>query len=125
LGAYAADYGQQIRLEVHGGCAPLPIIASIMEVADHPNVGVCWNSNPQDLEGKGIEANFQLVAKRLGATTHVRQLDGNHYPFAKLFALLKKINYDGWLLLEASDKQADRVAALAKQRSVFDQLASQ
>jgi sugar phosphate isomerase/epimerase len=125
LGAYAADFGQQIRLEVHGQCAPLPIIASIMEVTDNPNVGVCWNSNPQDLEGKGLEYNFGLVAKRLGSTTHVRQLGGNHYPFAKLVALLKQVNYKGWLLLEASDKQEDRVAALAKQRSIFEKLLSQ
>ena len=50
VGAYAADYGQQIRLEVHGGCARLPIIKQIMDIATHPNVAVCWNSNGQDLE---------------------------------------------------------------------------
>ena len=122
LGAFADDHGQDIRLEVHGQCAPLPIIAEIMGVADHPRVGVCWNSNPQDLEGEGLEHNFKLVEKRLGKTVHVRQLDGNHYPFAQLIQLLKGINYDGWLLLEASDKQSDRVAALDVQRQVFEKL---
>lgn len=125
LGTYAADFDQDVRLEVHGQCAPLPIIAAIMEVADHPRVGVCWNSNPQDLEGEGLEHNFRLVEKRLGKTTHVRQLDGNHYPFAKLIQLLKGIDYEGWLLLEASDKQEDRVAALEVQRKVFDKLVQQ
>ncbi|HCO93735.1 MAG TPA: xylose isomerase, partial [Phycisphaerales bacterium] len=33
LGRFGADYGQQIRLEVHGACAPLPIIKKIMDVA--------------------------------------------------------------------------------------------
>ena len=61
LGKFAADYDQQVRLEVHGQCAPLPIIASIMEVADHPRVAVCWNSNPQDLKSDGLEHNFRLV----------------------------------------------------------------
>ena len=125
LGAYASDYGQDVRLEIHGQCAPLPIIAAIMKVADHPRVGLCWNSNPEDLQGEGLEANFRLVEKRLGKTTHVRQLDGNHYPFAKLIQLLKGINYDGWLLLEASDKQDDRVAALEVQRKVFEKLDAQ
>ncbi|MFO0792421.1 MAG: TIM barrel protein, partial [Pirellulales bacterium] len=55
LGAYAADLGQQVRLEVHGGCAPLPIIAAIMQVANHPSVAVCWNGNDQDLQGDGLE----------------------------------------------------------------------
>jgi sugar phosphate isomerase/epimerase len=122
LAAYAADLNQEVRLEVHGGCARLPIIASIMEIADHPSAVVCWNSNPQDLEGQGLEHNFKLVQKRLGATTHVRQLDGDAYPNSKLVKLLKGIDYDGWLLIEASDSPPDRVAALAQQRGAFDQL---
>ena len=55
VGAFAADYGQQIRLEVHGGCARLPIIKQIMDIATHPNVGVCWNSNASDLQDPGLE----------------------------------------------------------------------
>ena len=43
LGAFAADFGQQIRLEIHGGCARIPIVKRIIDVADHPNVGLCWN----------------------------------------------------------------------------------
>jgi sugar phosphate isomerase/epimerase len=125
LGSYAADYGQQVRLEVHGQCAPLPIIASIMEFADQPNVAVCWNSNPQDLEGDGLESNFRLVETRLGATTHVRELDRDRYPYPKLFELLKAVDYDGWILIEASDKPADLVAALAQQRERFQRLSGQ
>jgi sugar phosphate isomerase/epimerase len=123
LGAFAADYGQQVRLEVHGQCAPLPIIAAIMKVADHRNVAVCWNSNPQDLQGEGLDHNFRLVKSRLGATTHVRQLDGKEYPYPQLFKLLKEVNYDGWVLIEASDHPPDRVAALAQQRAAFERLA--
>lgn len=122
LAFYAADYGQQVRLEVHGKCAPLPIIASIMEVADHPGVAVCWNSNKQDLQGEGLEHNFALVQKRLGATTHVRQLDGDEYPNAKLIELLKGVDYKGWLLIEDGVKPDDKVAALSEQRKAFDRL---
>ena len=75
LGAFGEDYGQQIRLEVHGGCSDLPTMKEIMDVADHPNVALCWNSNARDLEGQGLEYNFNLVKDRLGATTHVRTLD--------------------------------------------------
>ncbi len=122
LGAYAADLNQQVRLEVHGGCAHLPTIAAIMDAADHPSVAVCWNSNPQDLEGMGLEHNFRLVEKRLGRTTHVHQLTGDVYPYAKLFKLLKAARYAGWILAEESVKPADRVAALAAERQAFDRL---
>jgi sugar phosphate isomerase/epimerase len=123
VGAYGGDYGQQIRLEVHGRrTSPLPVIAAIMEVADHPNVAVCWNSNAEDLKGDGLAHNFKLVEKRLGATNHVHDLAGDSYPYAELFALLKAADYEGWILEEASDTPRDRVAALAKERAAFDAL---
>ena len=59
VGKFAADYGQQIRLEVHGECSPPPVMKQIMDVADHPNVTICWNSNRADLEGQGLEAQLQ------------------------------------------------------------------
>lgn len=122
LGKFGADYNQQIRLEVHGQCAELPTIQKIMDVADHPNVAVCWNSNPQDLQGEGLEKNFQLVADRFGATCHIHELESESYPFKELFALLAGIEYKGWALLEAGNPPKDRLAALKKQRQLFDEL---
>jgi sugar phosphate isomerase/epimerase len=124
LGAYAADYGQQVRLEVHGQCAPLPIIASIMKVAEHKNVAVCWNSNPQDLSAPGLEHNFNLVKARLGDTVHARQLGGDQYPYAQLFKLLKQACYKGWILIEDAEMPQDRVSAIARERRAFDKLVS-
>lgn len=122
LGHFAADYNQQIRLEVHGGCAKLSIIKQIMDVATHPNVAVCWNSNNSDLDG-GLDANFNLVSQRLGFTTHVRELDTPGYPWQQLARLFVKAAYKGWWLLEAGSKDpADRVAALIKQREIFEKL---
>jgi len=122
VGAFAADYGQEIRLEVHGQCSPLPIIRQIMDVADHRNVGVCWNSNSQDLEGEGLEHNFNLVKDRFGATAHVRELDLGDYPYQELINLFVGMDYAGWILLEARTKPADRVKALIHQREVFDEM---
>jgi sugar phosphate isomerase/epimerase len=120
LGEYAAGYGQQIRLEVHGKCAELPTIQAIMEVATHDNVYVCWNSNKTDLAGDGLEKNFHRVRARFGSTCHVRELDSPDYPFQELIRLLVTTRWEGWMLLEASSKPADRVAALARQRELFD-----
>ena len=122
LGRYGADYGQKIRLEVHGSCSPLPVIKGIMDVADHPNVGVCWNCNPQDLEGQGLEYNFNLVKDRFGDTAHVRELNIGSYPYQELMNLFVAMDYDGWILLEARTSPEDRVKALAEQRQVWEQM---
>jgi hypothetical protein len=124
VGAFAADYGQQIRLEIHGGCNQIPIIKQIIDIATHPNVGLCWNSNSKpDLEAPGLEAHFNMVKNRLGATTHVRQLDSTDYPFQELLKLFVKAKYRGWWLLEAGGKfPDDRVKALGEQKAMFDQM---
>ena len=122
LGKFADGYGQQVRLEVHGECRHLPTIKSILEIADHPSVAICWNSNPADLEGAGLDANFQLVRDRFGSTLHVRELDDKEYPFAHLIELLAESQYTCWVLLEASSEPADRVAALQQQRELFDSM---
>ena len=124
LGAYAADYGQQIRLEVHGQCQRLPIIKQIMGIADHKNVAVCWNSNPEDLLDDGLESNFNLVKDRFGATAHVRELNIGDYPYPELMKLFVDTNYQGWVLLEARTKPKDPVAALIEQRKLFSKLTS-
>ena len=122
LGKFAADYGQQIRLEVHGSCGPLPIMKQIMDVANHPNVGVCWNSNGDELRGKGLEYHFDLVKGRFGATAHVRELNVGDYPYQKLIALYVKMDYNGWILLECRTRQADRIKALIEQRKIFERM---
>ncbi len=122
LAAYGAEYNQEIRLEVHGGCCLLPIMKEIMDVADHPNVGVCWNCNGQDLQGDGLEYNFNLVKDRFGATAHVRELNVGDYPYQQLMNLLVGMDYDGWVLLECRTNPKDRVAALVEQREVFQEM---
>lgn len=123
IAAYGQEYGQQIRVEVHGpGTSELPVMKAIFDVADHPNAAVCWNSNAEDLKGEGLEHNFRLVAERFGKTAHVRELTGTDYPWAQLFGLFRSIRYDGWVLLEARGNPADKVAALIEQRQAFEKL---
>jgi len=123
LGKFAAEYGQEIRVEVHGReTSPLPIMKRIFDVVDQPNVGVCWNSNDLDLDGEGLEYNFNLVKDRFGATVHVRELNIGKYPYQQLMNLFVKMDYKGWILLEARTKPQDRVKALAEQRILFEQM---
>ena len=90
---------------------------AIFEIADHPNVGVCWNSNGEDLQGAGLEANFNLVKDRFADTVHVRELDEGDYPYAQLMRLFLAMNYSGWILLEARKNPDDKIAAMTQQRN--------
>lgn len=126
LGAFGADHGQKIRLEVHGReTCKLPVIRSICEVADHHNVCVCWNCNNEDLKGAGLETNFAMVQSRIGDTVHVRELDIPGYPYSRLFHLFAAVGYCGWFLLEAEAKVSDRILAMADQRRIFQDLIHQ
>lgn len=121
LARYAADFGQQIRLEVHGNeTQELPNIKTIMDHAPHKNATVCWNCNPEDLIGQGLVHNFNLVKDRFGDTVHVRELDDASYPYQQLMNLFKDINYKGWILLECRTDPKDKVAALIDQKRIFE-----
>lgn len=124
LGEYGVGFGQEIRLEVHGQCSRLPIIKQIMDIAEHPNVAVCWNSNDEDLLDGGLVENFNLVKDRFGATAHVREFNVGDYPYPELMKLFVEMNYEGWILLECRTKPDDPIAALIEQRELFTKLTS-
>jgi sugar phosphate isomerase/epimerase len=96
---FAAGLGVQVRLEVHGRvtCEPAHI-RKMLDYADHPSAVACWNSNPQDLSGGSIDANFALLAGRIGLV-HINEL-WNDYPWQRLFALLRQSGYAGYCLAE-------------------------
>jgi len=104
-GDYAADKGVEVWLEVHGReTSHVPHIKTIMEVASHPQVKVCWNSNDADVVDGSIVDNFALVKDQIGSV-HMRDLYLQDYPFHELVAGLRSINYEGFCLAEiqASD----------------------
>jgi sugar phosphate isomerase/epimerase len=70
-----------------------------MDVADHKNAGICWNSNQTDLEGDGFDHNFDLVKDRI-FVVHMRDLYLEEYPFRHLLARLNKIGFNGYCLAE-------------------------
>jgi sugar phosphate isomerase/epimerase len=122
LGEYGEGYGCEIRVEVHGkGTQELPHMKTIMEVANHPNVRVCWNSNPTDLSGDGLEHNFNLVRKHLGATTHIHDLISD-YPWKQFFALLKGAKYTGWTLVEEGAPTADPIRVMKYYRLLWERM---
>lgn len=126
VGRMAADLNQQIRVEVHGrGTSELPVMKAIMDVADHPSVGVCWNCNSADMNGEGFEHNFTLVQDRL-ATVHIHDLRSDAYPWQDLFARLRQVDaesFTGWTLLEDGTVPDDIVQAMHENTMLWKQLA--
>jgi len=121
---YASEYGQEIRLEIHGSqTSSIPIIRQIMQVADHPQARLCWNCNATDLDGDGLEANFKSVADKI-ATVHLHDLSQPDYPWAQFIQLLQGINFAGWTLIEEGGVPADIPAAMRENRAIWESLVS-
>ena len=118
LGDFARDHGQVIRLEVHGkGTSFPPHIKTILDIADHPSVGACWNSNPSDLDGEGWDYNFNLLKDKI-FSVHMRDLFIEDYPFRKLLTRLNEINYTGFCLAEIP-ASADPVRVMKYYRGLW------
>ncbi len=122
VGVFAADYGQQVRLEAHGNAGELPTLRAIMDRVDQPSVRVKLNSDKRDTSGKGFEHNFNLVKDLLGNTLHLHNLKNAEFPYQLQMDLLVKMGWVGWQMLEVSDKVPDRVQALIEQRRIWDQM---
>ena len=122
IGAFAADYGQEIRLEAHGNAGELTTIRAIMDKVVPPSVRVKLNSDKRDTRGEGFESNFNLVKDLLGETLHLHNLEDTEFPYQLQMDLLVKMGWSGWQLLEASDNVPDRVQALIEQRRIWDRM---
>ena len=122
VGAFAADYGQEIRLEAHGTAGELPTIRAIMDRVVQPRVRVKLNSDKRDTKGEGFESQFNLVKDLLGQTLHLHNLEDTEFPYQLQMNLLVKMGWNGWQMLEVSDKVPDRVGALIEQRRIWDRM---
>ena len=98
-GRAANDAGVEIWLEVHGrGTAEPRHIHTIMRQADHPKVGITWNSNPEDVANGSVADAFRLLRPWL-KSCHINELHSG-YPYRELFRLLREAGYDRYTLAE-------------------------
>ncbi len=104
IGEYGYVRGVEVWLEVHGGPTQVPeVAAAIMRATRHPNVGLCWNSNPTDVVNGSVKASFELLRPWL-KSCHINELTSG-YPYRELFALMKKTGYNRWTLCEAAESK--------------------
>ena len=74
----------------------------MMEVADHSHVGICWNSNPTDVENGSVKKNFELLKPWL-RSAHINELSKQEYPWRELFGLMKQADYNRYCLMEIAE----------------------
>jgi len=122
LGAYATDYGQQVRLEAHGSAGGLADIRAIMDQVTQPSVRVKLNSSARDADGAGFEHNFNLVKGRLGDTLHLHDLKDETFPYQQQMNLLVRMGWTGWQMLEVSHKVPDKITALREYRQIWGEM---
>ncbi len=130
-GEFAAELGTEVWLEVHGsGTSHVPHIRTIMDIADHPQVGVCWNCNGSDIVDGSIRESFLLVRDRI-RTLHIHDLYTNDYPWKELFSLLVETRFGGpdrnvgpahgWALCEMGES-SDPERVMHYYRALYDAL---
>lgn len=124
-GRMAADAGVEIWCEVHGrGTSEPPRIRRIMDVADHPAVGVTWNSNTADVKNGSVKEHFELLRPKV-RSCHINELVSD-YPWRELFAIFNATAYDRFTLIEIqgleSNKLGDAVRFLRFYKALWEEL---
>jgi sugar phosphate isomerase/epimerase len=99
-GEAAHGLGVEIWLEVHGRDSSAPWrIRRMMQAAAHPQVGVCWNSNREDVEQGSVRQSFELLKPWL-RSAHINELWKKEYPWRELFGLMREAQYNRYCLAE-------------------------
>ncbi len=127
-GNIARDLGVEIWVEVHGAETEEPSnIHRIMQVSNHPSVGICWNSNDTDVVNGSVRESFNLLKPWL-KSCHINELwrtaapwSGNSpandlqsavklgagfpewgklYPWRELFTLFRSAGYNRYTFAE-------------------------
>lgn len=120
-GRAAEENGVMIRLEMHGAVADAVDMRRVIDVAGHPSVWLCWNSNARyDVDERGsVKADFDLVKDKIGLV-HLHDLTDEAYPWAELLALLKAQPYTGYCLAECAPASSDPERVLAYFRALYE-----
>ncbi|MBM3800950.1 MAG: TIM barrel protein [Acidimicrobiia bacterium] len=123
-GQQSQGYGIEIWLEVHGRGSNIPArVRRMMEVADHPMVGLCWNSNPEDVEDGSVAKSFDLLKPWL-RSVHINELWKREYPWRQLFSLLSRAEFNRYTLAEI-EANADPVRLMRYYRALWQELCGQ
>lgn len=114
--------GVVVSMEVHGDCRYPHMAKKIMEVCNHPNVGLTWNSNDTDIMDKktgSVAEAFKMLWPWVRSCHIHRMFDDpmfkdprkkqakGIYPYRELFTLLREAGYDKQTQIECGTPNLD------------------
>ena len=146
-GEGARDHGVEIWVEVHGqGTQEPPNMRRMMEIANHPSVGICWNSNDTDVTNGSVSKYFDLLRPWI-RNCHINELwrtpspgrsnsgrapeqatpgfpsYSQPYPYRELFGLLRAAGYERYTLAEVPES-CDPIRFMRYYHALWQSLAS-
>lgn len=120
LGEYGARYGVETWVEVHGKDTKEPQrMREIMDACGHPQVGVCWNSNLDEVRDGSIAYAFELLKDHI-MNVHINRI--TKYPTREFFGLLRSIGYQRYCLGELQES-CEPERFLEYYKALFDEYA--
>lgn len=146
-GEAASSNGVEIWVEVHGaGTEHPPHMRRMMDIADHPSVGICWNSNDADVKNGSVREYLELL-KLWIRNCHINELwrtlgpgergasrapdqttpgfpsYARPYPYRELFQLLRTAGYDRYTLAEVPES-CEPIRFMRYYRAMWEALAA-
>lgn len=120
-GEFAKPANVEVWVEVHGRDSSQPArMAGMMRAANHSHVGICWNSNPEDVANGSVKESFALLKPWL-RNAHINELWKAEYPWRELFGLLKAAGYNRYCLAEIPET-ADPIRLMRYYKAFWQEL---
>ncbi|HET7842208.1 MAG TPA: sugar phosphate isomerase/epimerase, partial [Terriglobia bacterium] len=94
-------------------------ILKIMQSCEHPAVGICWNSNPTDIQNGSVRAGFEMLKPWL-RSCHINNLDSKDYPWRELFGLFRDAGYDRYTFCEIGEPSCEPVRFMKYYRALWE-----
>jgi D-psicose/D-tagatose/L-ribulose 3-epimerase len=91
---------------------------ALCKQVDHPAVGVLYDTFHANIEEKDAVKSLESLGKYL-YHVHISENDrgtpgSGHVPWDATFAMLRKMNYQGWLTIEAFGRAMPEIAAATR-----------
>lgn len=118
VGEFGHNLGVDVRVCAHGdGTRNIPVIRKIIDYGNSPYIYVNWNCSSTDLEGEGLEANFNSIKDRIKGV-HMHELHNENYPYRQFLKLLREHDHTVYCNAEI-DKSSDPITLMKYYRALF------
>jgi sugar phosphate isomerase/epimerase len=117
VGEFGHNLGVDVRVCVHGlGTGNVPAIKKILDYSQSDHVYVNWNCMESDVEGEGLEKNFNMIKDRIRGV-HMHEFYSG-YPYLAFLKLLRESGYKGYCNAEI-DSSCEPVRLMKYYKALF------